>query len=142
MRTLLDVSVLIALLDAAHQHHQTARAWLTEHIADGWASCALTQNGCIRILSQPTYPNPVPTSVAMTKLAKACATTMHVFWKGDVSLLDPQVLDPDLAYRPNQLTDLYLLALAVRNDGRLLSFDRKIPLNAVRGATAEHLSLL
>lgn len=56
MRALLDVNVLIALLDAAHVHHRNARAWLEANIEQGWASCPLTQNGCIRILSQPAYP--------------------------------------------------------------------------------------
>jgi predicted nucleic acid-binding protein len=41
-----------------------------------------------------------------------------------------------------QLTDLYLLALAVKHAGRLVSFDRRIPLSAVQGARAEHLVIL
>lgn len=60
MRALLDVNVLIALLDAGHLHHRLSREWLAHHIDSGWASCPLTQNGCIRILSQPAYPNTVP----------------------------------------------------------------------------------
>lgn len=56
MRALLDVNVLIALFDAAHVHHRIARDWLHEHIAAGWASCPLTQNGCIRIMTQANYP--------------------------------------------------------------------------------------
>ena len=62
MRALLDVNVLIALLDEDHVHHGRARAWLVDRHAAGWASCPLTQNGCIRIMSQPGYPNPLPTS--------------------------------------------------------------------------------
>lgn len=45
MRALLDVNVLIALLDAGHVHHVAAGDWLATHIAQGWASCPLTQNG-------------------------------------------------------------------------------------------------
>jgi predicted nucleic acid-binding protein len=64
MRALLDVNVLIALLDAGHVHHAAAGRWLDSHLADGpaagWASCPLTQNGCLRILSNRAYPRPQP----------------------------------------------------------------------------------
>jgi len=54
------IDVLIALLDAAHLHHTKARAWLEANIELGWVPSPLTQNGCIRILSQPTYPGSQP----------------------------------------------------------------------------------
>ena len=57
MRALLDVNVLIALLDAGHAHHRAALAWLDDNIGFGWASCPITQLGCVRTLSQPGYPN-------------------------------------------------------------------------------------
>jgi predicted nucleic acid-binding protein len=56
MRALLDVNVLIALLDAGHMHHARATHWLGQEIENGWASCPLTQNGCLRIMAQPAYP--------------------------------------------------------------------------------------
>lgn len=56
MRALLDVNVLIALLDAAHVHHEFAHAWLGRELHEGWASCPITQNVCIRVMSQPGYP--------------------------------------------------------------------------------------
>ena len=43
---------------------------------------------------------------------------------------------------PNQITDVYLLGLAVKNGGRLVTFDRGLPLKAVRGAEARHLVVL
>lgn len=52
MRALLDVNVLVALLDTDHVHHRPAAAWLEAYLKHGWASCAITQNGGIRILSQ------------------------------------------------------------------------------------------
>ena len=57
MRALLDINVLIALFDEDHTHHVETTGWLEENIDHGWASCPLTQNGCIRIMSQPRYPN-------------------------------------------------------------------------------------
>ena len=56
MRALLDVNVLISLLDQAHPHHQSAMSWLKAQIRHGWASCPITQNGCMRIMSQASYP--------------------------------------------------------------------------------------
>ena len=56
MRALLDVNVLIALLDGSHIRHRLATDWLERHIDAGWASNPITQNGCIRIMSQQSYP--------------------------------------------------------------------------------------
>lgn len=56
MVALLDVNVLVALFDPAHVHHDAAHAWFGEHCAQGWATCALTENGLVRVLSNPAYP--------------------------------------------------------------------------------------
>ena len=142
MRALLDINVLIALLDAGHRNHDDARSWFVRNIGNGWASCPLTQNGCARILSQPTYPNTVPTSVALEKLATACGTSHHQFWSDDVSLIDPRTAHTSRIHGPRQLTDLYLLALAVKHSGRFVTFDQGIALGAVRRAAAKHLVVI
>ena len=139
MRSLLDVNVLIALLDVDHSLHAPAMAWFAEHARQGWASCPITQNGCLRIMSHPAYPNAPPVRTILERLAAATATDVHEFWADDVSLLDDRLVDPARILGPRQITDLYLLALAVRHGGRLVTFDAAIPLQAVRGATARHL---
>lgn len=53
MRSLFDVNVLIALLDAGHIHNDLALSWLQDEIHEGWVSCPITQNGCVRIMSIP-----------------------------------------------------------------------------------------
>lgn len=141
-RALLDVNVLLALLDADHTDHAAARHWLKHEIDHGWASCAITQNGFVRIISQPRYPSPVPPSLALARLAGATADEHHAFWPCDVSLLDPVVVEASHIHGPKQVTDLYLLALAVAHEGRLVTFDRNIPLEAVSGAGGEHLEIL
>ena len=138
-RALLDVNVLIALHDEQHAHHRTAADWLSAHARGGWATCPLTQNGCVRILSQPNYPNPVPLADALTVLRRSCAHPSHAFWPDDISLLDASRLDHGRMHGHRQITDLYLLALAVAHDGRFVSFDAQIPLSAVRGAASRHL---
>ena len=139
MRALLDVSTLLALIDQEHQFHHTASQWWADQRSLGWASCPLTQNGCIRIANQPKYSNTHPLSVVMGRLELLCADIHHQFWPDDISLLDTALFDHSKIHGPRQLTDLYLLALAVKHGGRLVTFDREIPLNAVRGAKRSHL---
>lgn len=142
MRALLDVNVLIALLDAAHVHHREARAWLGDNIDDGWASCPITQNGCIRILSQHAYPGAQPPAAIAARLAEAVETRWHEFWPDDLSLVESGALDWQQILGSRQLTDAYLLALAVRRGGRLVTLDRAVPLAAVPGASEQHLVTL
>ena len=87
MRALLDVNVLIALLDAGHAMHLRATEWLAKQSDYGWASCPLTQNGVVRIMSQPSYPTPRPAALVAQRLVSACLAPEHIFWSADVSLL-------------------------------------------------------
>lgn len=142
MRTLIDVNLLVALLDEDHVHHGRAHAWWSANREDGWASCPLTQNGCIRVISQPSYPNPVSVAFAHDFLSEQIAATDHAFWPDDISLLDARLFDRSRILGLKQLTGVYLLALAVRNGGRLATFDGSVPSSAVRGAEASHLALV
>jgi uncharacterized protein len=142
VRALLDINVLIALLDSDHASHDAAINWFAKHAREGWASCAITQNGCIRIMSNPGYPNSLPVQAVIEHLAGACSQNIHEFWSDDVSLLDSEVADMTRIHGPRQLTDIYLLALAVRHEGRLVTFDTGIPLAAVRRATTQNLLIL
>jgi len=139
MRALLDVNVLIALLDANHSLHVRASQWFGSHARAGWASCPITQNGCIRIMSHPRYPNSLPVRAVMERLAEACASAFHRFWPDDISLLDPQVADAQRIHGPRQLTDIYLLALAVRRGGQFVTFDGSVSPDAIAGAGKMHL---
>jgi uncharacterized protein len=138
----LDVNVLIALLDSDHASHDAAIAWFSTHAREGWASCPITQNGCIRIMSHPGYPNRLPVQAVIEHLAEACRQDIHEFWPDEVSLLDSDILDSARIHGPRQLTDIYLLALAVQHEGRLVTFDAGMPLAAVRKATTQDLLIL
>jgi toxin-antitoxin system PIN domain toxin len=142
VRALLDVNVLIALLDSDHASHDSAISWFSKHAREGWASCPITQNGCIRIMTNPGYPNPLPVQAVIEHLAEACRQNIHEFWHDAVSLLDSDVVDSTRIHGPRQLTDIYLLALAVQHEGRLVTFDAGIPLAAVRKATKQNLLIL
>lgn len=141
-RALLDVNVLLALLDGDHVDHERARAWLDAEIEAGWASCAITQNGFVRIISQPRYPSPVSPTEAIELLGRACDTGQHMFWPCDVSVLDPRIVDRTRLHGPRQVTDAYLLAVATMHDGRFVTFDRTLSLAAVHGATPDCLTVL
>ena len=142
MRALLDVNVLVALLDQQHVHHRRARNWLEGESAAGWASCAITQNGFVRIISRPGYPNPITLKAAIDLLGAATATKYHEFWHCSVSLLDSKAVDASRLHSHRQVTDAYLLALAAKASGRFVTFDQSISLDAVRGASVERLVVL
>ena len=142
MRALLDINVLLALLDADHVDHARAREWLSREIRYGWASCALTQNGFVRVISQPKYPSPISPFEAVQRLRRATSTEFHEFWPCSVSLLEGRRVDSSHLQGPRQVTDVYLLALAVEHGGRLVTFDGSIPLSAAPGSKAGHLVVI
>jgi toxin-antitoxin system PIN domain toxin len=139
MRALLDINVLIALIDANHVHHRIAREWLEANIDSGWASCPLTQNGFVRIISQAAYPNRIPLSEAARRLLTACKAPHHQFWPDQISILDPARFVLAHIHGPRQITDAYLLALAVENEGRFVTFDGRIPVNLCPRSRPENL---
>ena len=141
-RALLDVNVLLALLDSDHLDHDRAHVWLDDQLAAAWASCAITENGFVRIISQPRYPSPVSPAEAVELLGRACDGGDHEFWVCDVSVLDAEAVDRTRVHGPRQVTDAYLLALAAAHDGRLVTFDRSVSLAAVPHATEDNLTVL
>jgi toxin-antitoxin system PIN domain toxin len=142
MRALLDVNVLIALLDADHLSHAQATQWFGGHARAGWASCPITENGCVRIMSHPGYPNTLPVRAVVERLAEASSSVEHEFWPDDISLLDTQFVDSARIHGPRQITDIYLLALAVRHGGQFVTFDTAVARDAVAGAEKGHVLVL
>lgn len=142
MRSLLDVNVLIALLDENHAHHAVVVSWFRDNVEEGWASSPITQNGALRILSQPKYPNAVEVGDALRRLREATSTSHHQFLADDISLLDDDILDAEHLLGHRQLTDIYLLALATAHGSRLVTLDTAVPVGPVRSATEDSLLIL
>ena len=142
MRALYDVNALLALLDTNHDSHNAVSSWFEGNVELGWASCPLTQNGYLRIVSQARYPRPRPLAEAHQQLLAAISTPHHQFIPDDVSLLDDTVVRFRHLSGHRQLTDIYLLALAVAHDAQLVTLDTHIPLNAVHGAQQNNLAAI
>ncbi len=138
-RALFDVNVLIALLDRDHVSHATATAWYRDHVKQGWASCPITENGTARVMSSPGYPNPLPVTEILARLGGAMRMGPHEFWPDDISLADAAVFEHRAMLGPKQITDRYLLALAVKHDGRLVTFDQAIRPTGVHGVDNRHV---
>jgi hypothetical protein len=140
---LLDVNVLVALFDPDHVHHEAAHDWYAEDGRAGWATCPLTEAGFMRVLSSPGYAGTVTRPVDLAeRLRRFCASGGHVLWPADISPLDGSLFDLSRMAGHRQLTDVYLLGLAHKRRGRLVTFDRTIPLRAVKGATASSLEVI
>ena len=131
---LLDVNLLLALTDPMHIHHEPAHRWFAEKGKRSWATCAITENGFIRIASHPSYPNrPGDVSAVLSILMKLCKTPGHRFWTEDVSLL--QILKPVAIISHAHITDAYLLGLAAHKKGKLATLDQRIPADTVIGGS-------
>ena len=144
MADLYDVNTLLALFDEEHRRHDPVFSWFTANAGGGWVSCPLTQNGYLRVRSQPRYPRPLSLAAAYAQLLDATSSQHHQFIADDISLLDDALVDFRHIAGHRQLTDVYLLALAVAHGARLVTLDRRIALmtHAVRGATANHLVVI
>ena len=141
MRALLYVNVIIALLDPDHAFHERAHAWWAANMKSGWASCPLTENGVVRIMSNPGYSQKTRFTPGdlIDRLRKFAANSNHEFWPDEISLCDEKIFAMERIHSSRQLTDLYLLALAVEHHGGLVTFDHGIPLSGVHNAKAANL---
>lgn len=142
MRALLDVNVLVALADPDHAFHDRAHAWLQP--GRPVATCPLTENGLVRVISNPNYSKTMqfrPKQIVDILVAFA-ARQDHEFWPDDISLRDPAVVDPTRILGARQVTDIYLLALAVAHRGCLATFDETVNRAAVAKARPDQLCVI
>jgi uncharacterized protein len=124
---LLDVNVLIALSWPEHREHAMAGRWFAKHRVRGWATCPLVQAGFVRIVSNPAFSS---RSVSVQQAAKGLADSLrdgaHQFWPDSISLPDALGVLARPIRGHQQITDAYLVALAIRHKGKLATFDRGI----------------
>jgi toxin-antitoxin system PIN domain toxin len=140
---LLDVDVLVALFDPSHVHHEAAHTWFAQNRTQGWATCPITENGFLGVVSNPAYPGRrCATSDALARLQAFADSGDHHFWPDSTSLRRSSRLDSALLGGHDRVVGIYLLLLAVDRGGRLATFDDEIAIGAVRQAGSEHVAVL
>jgi hypothetical protein len=141
---LLDVNALIALVDSDHVSHTVMTRWFRQYHKGGWATCPLTENGLVRILSQPAYPSGrrMPAEVIDVLIAlKAAFPKSYEFWNDDISFTDSSIFDSAVIAGSRQVTDAYLLGLAAHHAAKLVSFDRSLSWHVIRGGSANLIQI-
>ena len=130
---LLDVNVLISLVDPTHSHHERAHDWFAETGMHDWLSSPTTQNGALRIVSNPGYPNNQMPAIVATSLLSLCRVGSHRFVADRISLIEAHSVSMPAILSHRQVTDSYLLAVAQDHDAVLATFDRRLVTTAVSG---------
>ena len=140
---LLDVNVLVALFDPDHVHHDLAHDWFDAQRNLGWATCPLTENGLVRVLSSPRFREAGLAVADIAGRLRALKTTgRHTFWPDDVTLTDDRLFRPLRMRGHRQITDVYLAGLAQAKGGHLATLDRSIPVGAIVDASPDLLQLI
>ncbi len=143
LRALLDINLLVALFDPDHVHHDAAHGWFEDHRASGWATCPVTENGLVRVVCQAAAGESFARPMQLVERLRAFrASGDHEFWPDAVSLTDKTLFNPSLIRGHRQLTDIYLLGLAFKMGGCLVTFDSSIPRESVRGIRRETLQVI
>jgi uncharacterized protein len=141
--SLLDVNVLVALFDPDHVHHELAHDWFADQRHVGWATCPVTENGLVRVLSSPRCREAgLATADIAVRLRALKATGRHIFWADDVSLTDDRLFRPMRMRGHRQITDVYLAGLAQAKGGQLATLDRSIPIGAIIDARDQLLQVI
>lgn len=140
---LLDVNVLLAWLWPAHEAHKAANIWMQHHRQESWATCPITEMGFLRILTNQSFsPNAPRWAEAVTILRNHTeGNPHHSFWQDSVSLAEMDVRMGGRIKGPNQITDAYLLDLAIQHKGSFVTFDYRTQSLAPKGS-AEHNALV
>jgi hypothetical protein len=126
-KRLLDTNLLIALLWPAHERHDLAVRWFARHRADGWTTCPLTQSGFVRIVSNPAFSrDAVQPREAVEVLSANLAARDHTFWPDDAPFPEAVSFTGLRLVGHQQVTDAYLLGLAIRHGGLLATLDERI----------------
>jgi uncharacterized protein len=133
---LLDVNVLLGWLWPTHETHKAASIWVDNHRQEAWATCPITEMGFLRIVTNHSFsPNAPAWAEAARTLGKHTeSNAVHHFWPDSLTLAEVDRQFGSRIKGPNQITDAYLLALAMSNHGRLVTFDYRIEALAPQGS--------
>ena len=141
---LLDTNLLIALLWPSHERHDLASKWFTRQRTKGWATCPVTEAGFVRIVSNPAFSrDAVQPREASQVLAANTAARDHAFWTDDLPFAAAVAFAGARLLGHQQVTDAYLLGLAIHRGGVLATLDQRIAaLTAPKSAQRKALELV
>ncbi len=141
---LLDVNVLIALVWPAHESHEAAERWFARNAGQGWATCPFTQTAFVRILSNPAFSRDAVTPQQAIKVLEANLNHhSHQFWVDEIGLAEATASFRQKLSGHRQVSDAYLLGLAIHRDGRLATLDRGVLALAPEGSLhRKHLEII
>ncbi len=124
---LLHVNVLIALSWPGHQFHEVVQKWFGRNASRGWATCPLVETSFVRIVSNPAFSiHAVTPKEAIQALSLTTKHPAHQFWADDIPLADGVMAFKDRIVGHQQVTDAYLVALAIHRKGKLATLDRRL----------------
>lgn len=135
---LLDVNALLALLLENHMFHAKIAKWFAGRKDRGWATCPITQQGFVRIVSNPAYVRPAATVRSAIDLIQTTTevNTYHHFWSDTLALANLDATIRQCLRGHKQMTDAYLLSLAIHHRGKLVTFDTRMVALAPVGSEA------
>ena len=132
---LLDANTLIALAWPEHEFHERVGRWFARHSKSGWATCPITQAAFVRILSNPAFsPNALSPANALRVLETNLSLPNHEFWPDSIAVPDALGAVGTRLRGHQQITDAYLLGLALHHRGKLATMDEGIVAWGVEGA--------
>jgi uncharacterized protein len=130
---LLDANVLIALTQSAHVHHSEAHAWFSRCPDRHWATCAITQLAFLRLTSNPNVVGEkISPAQAMQALITLTDQAQHVYWPEATEPMRMPTLNSEAVVGHRQVTDAYLLGLALSQKQCLATLDRSLVTFAMR----------
>jgi len=126
-KSILDLNVLIALTEPAHDQFSRAQDWFGASKGASLGMCPITEAGFIRITTSASY-RPFPRSMSQAVGAIQMYKDNPSYW---FCAIDESwtTLTAPFAKRisgRHQVTDAYLLGLAIKEGGVLVTFDRGI----------------
>ncbi len=124
---LLDVNMLVALTWRDHVLHRPAQHWFAGREEATWATTTVTESGFVRVsMNSGISENAVSWCSALEMLRTIRATPGHRWWPDDVGLASSPLVQRAPVVSHRQVTDVHLVALAARHNGRLVTLDRGI----------------